>query len=68
MFVLLILGTCVVGMITIIVDADHCRLPGELSTDEADNSGFFSTQRVCMVSYRSSKTTGSSLIGAQWQC
>ena len=37
---------------------------GELSMDEADDSGFFSTLRVCMVSYRSKKTTGSSLIRA----
>ena len=39
----------------------------ELSTDEANNSGFFSTLRVCMVSYESNKTTGSSLMGVQWQ-
>ena len=38
----------------IIVDAGHRRLlplTGKLSTDEADDSGFLSTQRVCMVSY-----------------
>ena len=96
MYVLLTLGACAVGTVTImllpafycllitilykgheyqiksnqiIVDAGHrafSRL-GELSTD-ADNSGFFSIRRVCMVSYRSNKRTGSSLIGAQWQC
>ena len=36
----------------IIVDAGHrclLLLAGELSTDEADDSGFLSTQRVCIV-------------------
>ena len=68
MHYVLTLSACTVGTITIIVDAGHhLPSPGKLSTDEADDSGFgfFSTQRVCMISYRSNKTTGSSLIGAQ---
>ena len=54
----------------IIVDAGHCRLlplTGKISTDEANDSGFLSTQKVyIMVSYtyRSNKMTSSSLIGA----
>ena len=53
----------------VIIDAGHCcllPLTGKLSTDEANDSGFLSTQRVCMVSYtcRSNKMTSSSLIGA----
>jgi hypothetical protein len=42
-------------------------LPGELSMDNGDSNDFFSTRGVCMVSHRSNKTTGSSLIVAHWQ-
>ena len=35
-------------------------LPGELSTDKQDGDDFFSTRKVCAVSHRSNKTTGSS--------
>jgi hypothetical protein len=42
-------------------------LPGELSMDNGDSNDFFSTQGLCMVSHRSNKTTGSSLIVAHWQ-
>ena len=42
-------------------------LPGELSMDKRDSDGFFSTQKVCMVSHRSNNTTGSSRIVAHWQ-
>ena len=58
--------------VTIIVDAAlHGRhlpssLASELLMDEANDSGFFSIIRVCMVSYRPNETTGSSLIGAQF--
>jgi hypothetical protein len=37
-------------------------LPGELSMDNGDSNDFFSIRRVCMVSHRSNKTTGSSLV------
>ena len=42
-YILLTLGVCAVGTVTIIVDAGHLLpsslAPGELSTDEADDSG-----------------------------
>ena len=67
MYVLFALGACAVGMATIIVDVSwspppSSLVPSKLSTNEADDSSFFSTRRVCMVSYRSNKTIGSSLI------
>ena len=45
----------------IIVDAGHLPLAGELSTDEADDSGFLSTQRVCME-HRGSSSVGMTVI------
>ena len=42
-------------------------LPGELSTAKRDSDGFFSTQKVYMVSYRSNNMTGLSLIVLHWQ-
>ena len=53
------INACAVSTVTII---DECLPRSQLSTDEADNSGFFSIRRVCMVSYRSNKTTSSSPI------
>ena len=41
MYMLFTLGACVVGTIIIIIDAG--LPPGELSTDEPDDGGFFST-------------------------
>ena len=59
------INACAVGTFAIIVNANimPSSLAGELSTDEADNSGFFSTRRICMISYRFKKMTSSSLIG-----
>ena len=41
MYVLLTLSACTVGTITIIVSLPPSSLAGELSTNEADDSGFF---------------------------
>ena len=55
MYVLLILSACALGMVAnMLVTATTflAQLTGELSTDEAGDSGFFSTLslRVCMFS------------------
>jgi hypothetical protein len=42
-------------------------LPGELSMDKKTVVASFQLKRVCMISHRSIKTTGSSLIIAHWQ-
>ena len=60
-YVLLTLGACTV-MVQFNTVATAFREP--FSMDGADNSCFVSTVRVFMVSYRSNKMTGSSLIGA----
>jgi hypothetical protein len=47
--------------------AGHHHLPHSLASHKGDSNGFFSTLRVCMVSHRSVKMSGSSLIVAYWQ-
>jgi hypothetical protein len=39
-------------------------LPGKFSTDKRDSTGFFSTQKACMIGHRSYKATGSLLVVA----
>ena len=69
MYVLLTLGTCAVGMVTIIVDAGHRCLSRWLQVS------FRRMKPMIVASFQlegyvwlAIDPTGSSLIGAQWQC
>ena len=58
MYVLLILGACAAGTVTLSDAGHYCLLAGKLSMYETSNSGFFLT----LI-----KMTDSLLIRAQWQ-